>query len=255
MSLLDLEEGQTVLEIGPGIGSITTLLLDEKVQLTAFEIDRGFCRILEEEAFVDEPSFTLVEGDALKTLFTYLKRVGTPDRICGNLPYNVGTILVAKILESSHRPPVMVFTLQKEVADRLGAQERSKEWAALSLLAQMDYEVATPLMIAPGNFYPPPQVESSVVRFTLREQSMVAQHLRPAFLLLIRDLFAQKRKTILNNVRRGKSGAVVGKEGVSRLFTESGVDPQKRAEALGWEEFLALSAALYTHSTNRSDDR
>ncbi|MFA5447453.1 MAG: rRNA adenine N-6-methyltransferase family protein, partial [Sphaerochaeta sp.] len=91
VSLLDLEEGQTVLEIGPGIGSITTLLLDEKVQLTAFEIDRGFCRILEEEAFVDEPTFTLVEGDALKTLFTHLKRVGTPDRICGNLPYNVGT--------------------------------------------------------------------------------------------------------------------------------------------------------------------
>jgi 16S rRNA (adenine1518-N6/adenine1519-N6)-dimethyltransferase len=254
VTLLSLEAGQRVLEIGPGIGSITTLLLDTGVDLTAFEIDRGFCQILREEAFGEHPRFTLVEGDALKTLFAHLKRSPTPDRICGNLPYNVGTILVARLLESEYRPPLMVFTLQKEVADRLGAAEGSKEWAALSLLAQADYDIVTAATIAPSSFYPPPKVESSVVRFTLREESRVPEHLRDAFSIIRGDLFAQRRKTILNNVRSGKSGAILGKEGVATLFQESGIDPGKRAEVLGWEDFLALSAALYTYRATRSGD-
>lgn len=254
VSLLSLKGGERVLEIGPGIGSITTLLLDRGADLTAFEIDRGFCAILREEAFADHPAFTLVEGDALKTLFPHLKRAGTPDRICGNLPYNVGTILVARLLESEYRPPLMVFTLQKEVADRLEAPERSKEWSALSLLAQADYDITTAATIPPSSFYPPPKVESSIVLFTLRAQSRVPDQLREAFQIIRSDLFAQRRKTILNNVRSGKSGALLGKEGVAALFRESGVDAGKRAEALGWEEFLALSAALYTARASVSGD-
>jgi len=195
-----------------------------------------------------------VEGDALKTLFPHLKRVGTVDRICGNLPYNVGTILVARLLESDHRPPLMVFTLQKEVADRLTARERSKEWSAISLLAQADYDITTAATIPPSAFYPPPKVESSIVLFTLREESRVPPHLRESFSIIRGDLFAQRRKTILNNVRSGKSGALLGKEGVAALFAESGVEENKRAEALGWDEFLALSAALYTVRANRSGD-
>lgn len=253
VSLLSLTEGQRVYEIGPGIGSITTLLLDRGVDLTAFEIDRGFCAILREEAFGGHPNFTLVEGDALKTLFSHLRRHGTPDRICGNLPYNVGTILVARLLESTYRPPVMVYTLQKEVADRLTAEERSTQWAALSLLAQTDYDIVTAATIAPGAFYPPPKVESSVVLFTKREESRVEEHLRESFVTISRDLFAMRRKTILNNVKRGKSGAMIGKEGVAYLFEASGIDPNKRAEALGWEDFIALSSALYTYRATRSD--
>lgn len=254
VSLLSLTAGSRVLEIGPGIGSITTLLLEQEVDLTVFEIDHGFCDILREEAFGSHPNFTLVEGDALKTLFPHLKRVGTVDRICGNLPYNVGTILVARLLESDHRPPLMVFTLQKEVADRLTARERSKEWSAISLLAQADYDITTAATIPPSAFYPPPKVESSIVLFTLREESRVPPHLRESFSIIRGDLFAQRRKTILNNVRSGKSGALLGKEGVAALFAESGVEENKRAEALGWDEFLALSAALYTVRANRSGD-
>ncbi|HPZ15062.1 MAG TPA: 16S rRNA (adenine(1518)-N(6)/adenine(1519)-N(6))-dimethyltransferase RsmA [Sphaerochaeta sp.] len=253
VSLLSLEAGQRVLEIGPGIGSITTLLLDSEVALTAFEIDHGFCHILREEAFGTHPNFTLVEGDALKTLFAHLKRHGTPDRICGNLPYNVGTILVARLLESEYRPPLMVYTLQKEVADRLTARERSKEWSALSLLAQTDYDIVTAATIAPGAFYPPPKVESSVVLFTKREVSRVEEHLRQSFVTICRDLFAMRRKTILNNVKSGKSGAMIGKEGVAYLFEASGVDPTLRAEALTWDDFLALSSALYNYRASGSD--
>ncbi len=254
MSLLRLAEGQRVLEIGPGIGSITTLLLDYEIDLTAFEIDHGFCSILREEAFGQHQRFTLVEGDALKTLFAHLKRNGTPDRICGNLPYNVGTILVARLLESQWRPPLMVFTLQTEVAERLAAQERTSAWSALSLLAQTDYDITIAATIAPGAFYPPPKVESSVVLFTKREHSRIEEYLRPSFVTICRDLFAMRRKTILNNVRSGKSGALVGKQGVAALFEESGVDPNLRAEALGWDQFIALSSALYNYRASRSDD-
>lgn len=242
--LLTLSPNQHVIEIGPGLGALTTLLLKEKAHVTAFEIDRGFCEILREDAFGTHPNFTLIEGDAMRTLFSYLQSKERVDRICGNLPYNVGTTLVAKILESSYRPPVMLYTLQREVAERLAAEEQSSQWASLSLLAQMDYEVSIPLTISSGHFYPPPKVESSVVRFVLRKESRVPEALKTSFLLLVRETFGQRRKTIYNNIRRGKIGGMLPPEAIEQLFSTSGVDRQKRAEALSWEEFLALSSAL-----------
>lgn len=247
VDLLEVEAGDQVIEVGPGIGSLTTLLLEAGVHLTAFEIDRGFCAILREEAFGDEERFTLVEGDALKTLFRHLDTKPVADRIVGNLPYNVGTILIARIMESMHRPALMVFTVQKEVAQRLSAIQATPMWSSLSLLAQMDYDVTIAASIAPGAFYPPPKVESSVVTFRLRGESRVPAHLRQTFLMVTKDLFAQRRKTILNTFRGGKSGALVGRDGVHRIFSSVDIDPQRRAETLSWDEFIALSAALYRY--------
>lgn len=243
-ALLDVQQSQTVWEIGPGIGAITSLFLEQGANVTAFEIDHGFCRILGEQAFADEPTFRLIAGDALKTLPAQLAKEGSPDRLCGNLPYNVGSVVIAKVLESDYRPPVMVFTLQKEVVDRLCAHPQSKDWSSFSMLAQMDYEVKPAFSINSGAFYPPPKVTSSTVLFTLREQSLVPDHLRKTFLLVIRELFAQRRKTVKNNLLSGKIGAMVGKGGVESLLDASHVDPSARAEALVWDDFIALSESL-----------
>lgn len=240
-------EGTTVWEIGPGMGALTSLLLARGARVTAFEIDHGFCRILREFAFRDESRFELVEGDALKTMG---QRRDVPERICGNLPYNVGTAVIASILEGVRRPPVMVFTLQKEVVARLCAPEKSEEWSTLSILCQNAYECRPLFTLKPGCFWPAPEVTSTVVAMTRRSESRVDPRLQSDFSLIVRDLFAQKRKTIKNNLLSGKAGGRLMRGGVLALIEKSGVDPRKRAEDLGWDELNALTAAYHTLSAN-----
>ena len=118
VSLIRPRKGMNVWEIGPGLGAITHLILQQGAHVTAFEIDHGFASVLREEAFADE-DFTLVEGDALETLFSVDPDFST---IVGNLPYNVGSQVIARLIESGLLPDSMVFTLQKEVAARMAAR-------------------------------------------------------------------------------------------------------------------------------------
>ncbi len=231
-------------EVGPGIGAITTLLLERGVNLTAFELDHGFCRILKGEAFGDEERFALIEGDALKTLPKALRQKGTPNYLCGNLPYNVGSPLIARLLEGASRPKRMVFTLQKEVALRICASDGSKDWSSFSLLAQADYDVSIGFEIAPGAFYPLPNVQSAVVVFEKMEKSRVPSEHRGAFSLLVRELFIQPRKTLRNNLAQSKVGSRIGKEGVEELLALCEIDPSRRPQTLLWADVLALSAHL-----------
>ncbi len=241
---LTLDPTMKVWEIGPGIGSLTAHLLDAGCFVTAFEIDHGFCRILNEQAFGEDENFRLIEGDALKTWEKLWKAEGTPDRICGNLPYNVGSVVIAKLLESGCLPPKMVYTLQTEVALRLSAKPGEKNWSSFSLLAQMDYEVKSAFTISGSSFYPEPNVSSSVITMTKREAPLVESALRDVFLVVVRDLFSQKRKTIKNNLLGGKTGARFGKDGVALILEKSGVDAGKRAEQLDWAQFIAISEAV-----------
>ncbi|MDT4762353.1 16S rRNA (adenine(1518)-N(6)/adenine(1519)-N(6))-dimethyltransferase RsmA [Sphaerochaeta sp. PS] len=241
---LSLEPQMKVWEVGPGIGSLTANILETGCAVTAFEIDHGFCRILSTQAFVDDENFRLVEGDALKTWEKIFRSEGTPDRICGNLPYNVGSIVIAKLLENECLPEKMVYTLQKEVADRLSASPGEKAWSSFSLLAQMDYTVKTAFTISSSCFYPEPNVSSSVITMVKREQPLVDKAIRAVFLSVVRDLFSQKRKTIKNNLLSGNVGARFGKDGVASILEKSGVDPGKRAEQLSWEHFISISEAV-----------
>ena len=246
VNALEMEEGMDIWEIGPGIGALTTLLLAKGVLVKTFEIDHGFCRILRDFAFKDEPSFSLVEGDVLKTMD---KQKDIPSRICGNLPYNVGSVVLAKLLEGDCRPPLMVFTLQKEVVARLCATVRDKNWSSLSLLCQMDYQCKALFDIKGGCFYPEPTVTSSVIQLRKREKGLVDPLLRDDFLLVVRDLFALRRKTIKNNLSQGKCGSRLAKGGLERMLADSGVDPSLRAEQLDWPQFIALAQSFSTHAS------
>ncbi|MGB4406033.1 MAG: 16S rRNA (adenine(1518)-N(6)/adenine(1519)-N(6))-dimethyltransferase RsmA [Sphaerochaeta sp.] len=244
---LTLVPTMKVWEVGPGIGSLTTHMLDVGCLVTAFEIDHGFCRILNEQAFGEDENFRLIEGDVLKTWEKLWKAEGTPDRICGNLPYNVGSLVIAKVLESGCLPPKMVYTLQTEVALRLSAKPGEKNWSSFSLLAQMDYEVKNAFTISGSNFYPEPNVSSSVITMTKREAPLVESALREVFLVVVRDLFSHRRKTIRNNLLGGKTGARFGKDGVALILEKSGVDASKRAEQLDWAQFIAISEAVSSY--------
>ncbi len=241
---LSLEPTMKVWEVGPGIGSLTAHILDVGCFVTAFEIDHGFCRILSEQAFGEDGNFRLIEGDALKTWEKLWKEEGTPDRICGNLPYNVGSVVIAKLLEAGCLPPKMVYTLQTEVALRLSAKPGEKNWSSFSLLAQMDYEVKSAFSISGSSFYPEPNVGSTVITMTKRVAPLVDPKLREVFLVVVRDLFSQKRKTVKNNLLGGKTGARFGKDGVAGILQKSGVDEGLRAEQLDWSQFIAISEAV-----------
>ena len=239
VKLMELEEGMKVWEIGPGLGAITHMILKENVDLYSFEIDHGFASLLSGPAFGDESRFTLVEGDALKTLFKK-RLLPLPDRIVGNLPYNVGSVMIAKLIENSYLPPLMVFTLQKEVVDRMTAKTGEDDYSSFSVLTQIDYENKLMLKLPRGCFWPQPNVDSAVVVMKRREKSLVDDTLRPVFIPLLRDIFQQRRKTRRNNLNSSEYGNL-GKDKVEEILSLSGLSGNERAEALSWDSLIKLS--------------
>lgn len=230
VDLIDVEDGMRVWEIGPGLGALTHHLLDKGVNLTAFEIDYGFIKILKETAFKDEQGFTLVEGDALKTLFKK-RLLPIPERIIGNLPYNVGSVMIAKLIEESYLPPRMVFTLQREVVDRMVGTIGSESYSSFSILTQIDYENTLSLKIPRSCFWPQPNVDSAVVVMKKREKSLVDEEYRATFLTLLRSLFHQRRKTVRNNLQSSIYGNR-GKDYIEYILSSSSLTGSERAETL-----------------------
>ena len=233
-------EGMRVWEVGPGIGALTTKLLQTGAEVTAFEIDHGFCRILREQAYVDVPNFKLVEGDALKNWKTEWETQGTPDIICANLPYNVGSIFIASVIENRCLPQTMVFTLQSEVVDRICAKQADDAFSGFSILTGIDYDNTDAMKLRSGCFFPSPNVDSSVVVMRKRENPLVPDAEARDFLELVRILFAQRRKTVKNNLKAtGKSSA-----DIDRALTECGISQTERAEKLSVWQILALKRSL-----------
>lgn len=240
VALCSASSGKRVWEVGPGIGALTTKLLQTGADVTAFEIDHGFCRILREKAYPDVPNFKLVEGDALKNWKTVWKEQGTPDIICANLPYNVGSIFIASLIESRCLPEIMVFTLQSEVVDRICAVQGDEAFSGFSILTGIDYENREAMKLRAGCFFPPPNVDSSVVVMKKRETPLVPDAEAPAFLSLVRVLFAQRRKTAKNNLKAlGKASS-----DIDRALEKAGIAQTERAEKLTVDQILALERAL-----------
>ena len=232
--------GLSVWEVGPGLGALTSRLLASGAKVTAFEIDRGFCKILREQAFPDEENFTLVEGDALKTWKQVWQEQGTPDIICANLPYNVGSVLIASFIENRCLPPVMVYTLQTEVVRRICACPGDEDYSGFSVLCCADYENALSLMLKPGNFWPAPNVDSAVVSMKKREKSLLEPSIEKQFFPIVRAVFSQRRKTVRNNLKAlGKTS-----DQIENALEKAGISPDERAENLSVEKLAALTSAL-----------
>ncbi len=246
VSYMNLSKDMKVWEVGPGIGAITKLILEKDVYLSAFEIDHGFCRLLANQAFEDESKFRLIEGDALKTTIRTFKEEGIPDVISGNLPYNVGSVCIAKLLENKCHPKLMVYTLQKEVAQRLCANSGSKLYSSFSILAQIDYNVNIVMDINNQAFYPVPNVVSSVVEMRKRKTPLVDDDIRDTFIMVVRDLFSKRRKTIKNNIISGKCGKLYDKDLLIKSIENTGISLQARAEKLSVKDFIKISNEIFS---------
>ncbi len=238
--------GDAVWEIGPGIGSMTALALDAGLDLTAFEIDHGFARILA-RIFADRSNFRLVEGDFLATWKTVLAERGAPDRIFGNLPYSVANAIIAVILEEGQIPGRMVFTVQKEAAQRMCARPGTKDYSAFSILCTSVCKIRLAFDLGASSFWPAPNVTSTVVTFTPRPDPVMAQD-RKGFSAFVRAGFASRRKTMRNNLRSlGGMGGVSPADAdslLTSLLEKIGKPADVRAEALVPEELAIIYEGL-----------
>ena len=233
--------GDIVWEIGPGLGAMTVLLLEAGADVTAFEIDRGFVRLLT-SYLGSYDTFRLIEGDVLKTWQSEYKR-RVPNAFFGNLPYNIAAKLIAATIEAGCLFDRMVITVQKEVGLRMTAAPCSADYSSFSVLCQWAYDIQVIRDIAPASFWPKPNVESRALRFTGKQSVQPVRDVR-LFFMLVRNLFSARRKTVKNNLNAIL--AALGKKTVKaeQLLKEAGIDPAARAESLVVYDFIRLSDIL-----------
>jgi 16S rRNA (adenine1518-N6/adenine1519-N6)-dimethyltransferase len=231
---------ETFLEIGPGRGALTAALAPHVGRLVAVEIDRDLAAALPAQV----PAVRVVEGDFLDTDVTaLLAGERLPARVAGNLPYNVATPILAKLLEAAGGGRVLAdatVMLQKEVAERVVARPGSAGYGPLAVAVALDADAESVLTLPPGAFRPPPKVTSAVVRLRFHPPAVDVGD-RAVFDRLLRGAFQQRRKTLLNALT--PPAATLGRDPAD-LIARAGVDPRIRPGDLPLEGFAALARAV-----------
>jgi 16S rRNA (adenine1518-N6/adenine1519-N6)-dimethyltransferase len=233
--------GETVVEIGPGRGALTALLLETGARVVAVELDRELVPVLRER-FGGREEFKLVEADALEVDFCAAIEPAASARVVANLPYNISTAILQRLIEQRRCVPEMVLMLQREVVERITAPAGSAERGYLTVMVEAFCEAEALFDVPPGAFRPVPKVWSTVAR--LRARGVEAGGFDEGlFQRLVSAGFAQKRKTILNNLRSAPEDLRALFElagGAAALLEAAGIDPLKRAEALTHAEWAAV---------------
>ncbi len=260
-------EDDVVLEIGPGIGTLTQYLAQAAKKVVSVEIDRALFPVLA-DTLKDFPNAEVVEGDILKTDIGALRREFSPERklkVVANLPYYITTPVIFKLLEAKEDIADITVMVQTEVADRMQEGPGSKDYGALSLAVQYHAKPEILLTVSPSCFMPAPKVGSSVIRLSLYEKPPVDAGDEKLLFDLIRASFQQRRKTLVNGLthapelrayvagggkaaeRRedaesgGGEAAGLTRERLEQMLTEMGLDTRIRGEMLSLEQFAELS--------------
>ena len=240
------KQNETIVEIGPGRGALTTRLVESGARVVAIEFDRDLIPQLREK-FAAYSNFTLVEADALTVDFCAIIQPAASARVVANLPYNIGTAILQRLIEQRGCITEMFLMLQREVADRITAATDSSERGYLSVLVEA-YCVAEKLFdVAPQAFRPVPKVVSTVIRLRVREK--IAADVQDEVLLwqVVSAGFAHPRKTILNNLRDAPEPIqelLKKRGGASIVLCDAGIPPLRRAETLAVEEWAMITNAL-----------
>jgi 16S rRNA (adenine1518-N6/adenine1519-N6)-dimethyltransferase len=243
---LEPRSDETILEIGPGRGALTASLLERAGSLVAIEFDRNLIPLLT-ETFGSRTNFKLVQSDALITDVCDVIRPATQTRVVANLPYNVATAILQRLIEQRGCVTEMVLMLQKEVVERITAGPGSAERGYLSVFVQAYCETEKLFDVAPGSFRPAPKVWSSVLRLILRPRIAADVNDEKLMWQIVSAGFAQRRKTILNNLRNAPPPlreTVKSHGGASIVLCQAEVDLQRRAETLTLEEWARITRAI-----------
>ena len=228
------QEGQVMVEIGPGLGALTEPVASQISHMHVVELDRDLAERLRHHPVLKD-KLTIHEADAMKFDFNQLKQDGQPLRVFGNLPYNISTPLMFHLFEQSGLISDMHFMLQKEVVERMVAEPKTNDYGRLSVMLQYFFEMEHLIDVPPESFDPAPKVDSAVVRMIpLPGRIGVAQDFEH-FAKLVKQAFHQRRKTIRNNLKE-----LAGDEDLQVV----GIDPQDRAEHIAPELYVKLSNYL-----------
>jgi 16S rRNA (adenine1518-N6/adenine1519-N6)-dimethyltransferase len=230
---------QHLVEIGPGRGALTKPLLARCRQLDAIELDRDLIAQLQQDIGA-AGQLNLYQGDVLDFDWADLRRDERRLRIVGNLPYNISTPLLFRLLAAAEHIDDMHFMLQKEVAQRLAAGPGDSDYGRLSIMVQYYCAVALLFPVGAGAFTPPPKVESAVVSLQPYRQRPVRVNDEQRFATLVGRAFSQRRKTLRNSLKSLLSAAAI---------EAAGIDPNLRPERLSLSDFAALSNS-HDHSVS-----
>lgn len=226
----DLAGHETVLEIGPGLGTMTSVLLGRAQAVTAVEFDRELADKL--PAQFPGKNLTVVHHDILSFDTSSL-----PDDyvVVGNIPYYITNKIIRKFCENAHRPKWMVLLVQKEVAERLAAKPGNM--SVMAVAAQIFYEVDLGIVVPACMFTPPPKVDSQVATFMRRGEPQVSPEQQKTFFRLLHAGFSEKRKKLRSSLA---GGLAIPKHEAERALTESNISPDARAQELSIEDWLRL---------------
>jgi 16S rRNA (adenine1518-N6/adenine1519-N6)-dimethyltransferase len=236
-----IEETDVVLEVGPGLGVLTLALAKEAKRVIAVEIDQKLVEILKEKV-ADFPNVEIIRKDIMEVDFNDLiERGGQPLKVVANLPYQISTPLLFRFIESRSVFASLTLMLQKEVAERMTATPGGKDYGPLSIFTQIVSDFSIRFLIKPSAFFPPPKVDSAVIRMVWKKRPMAEVEDIEWFKRVVRGSFGYRRKTLMNALRH--SGFSLPEEGVERM-KRIGIDPQRRPETLTIEEYVRLADAL-----------
>lgn len=244
----DVHPSDVILEVGPGTGSLTEILLETGARVVACEIDRGLAALLRER-LSDRPNFTLVEGDALATKHTlHPELLGTLRReqvatggvwkLVANLPYQIATPLLVELLQLDPPPAVLCATIQKEVGERIAAAAGTSAYGTLSVVAQTLATSERIAVLPPSAFWPAPQVDSLMIKLTPRPRSDTGVTDPAAFARTVQRAFSQRRKMLRRILRDWPV------DDVDAVCASAGLDARARPEQLAPADWRRLHAAV-----------
>ena len=238
-----VKEGDYVIEVGPGIGTLTKEMGRTAKKVVAIEIDKTLIPILE-ETLADFPNIEVINQDILKVDVQELvkeKLNGGPVKLVANLPYYITTPIVMKFLEEDIPVTDIVVMVQKEVADRMNAKPNTKDYGALSVAVQYYCDTEIVAKAPRHMFMPQPNVDSTVIGLHVREEQIYHVDNEDIFFKTVKASFGQRRKTLLNSL--GGLG-FLSKDQIKEALKEANIDEKRRGETLSIEEFASLSNAV-----------
>lgn len=244
---LDVQKEETVIEIGPGRGALTEKLIEKAGNVIAIEIDSDLIPILD-ESFGQNQNFQLIESDALKVDFSRFRnpQPAIRNKLVANLPYYISTAILQHLAVYKENFSELVLMLQKEVVERITAAPGNSERGFLTVLIEAFFESEKLFDVPPNAFSPAPKVWSAIVRLIPKENSFADLETEKSFREIISAGFAQKRKTISNNLKN----YLKDKNETEKVLTKSDIESNRRAETLSIEEWKRIVAEIQAIHTD-----
>lgn len=241
VSSANIDSNMTVIEIGPGMGALTEELIKVAKKAICYEIDKDMVKILNDKfANVDKDKIEIIEQDFLKANLTDKFSEKDNVTVVANLPYYITTPILLKILEELNFVKSITIMVQKEVAERLAGKPNTKDYNALSVLVQYRHQAKILFDVSKKSFYPEPDVTSSVIQITRKENYLSALS-DDYFYKFNRNIFKQRRKTLVNNIKESYS---YDRKDIENILNDLSLDLKIRSESLSVEQIIKLSDAF-----------